>query len=132
MLVFLMILHFLKLTTLSCFVLSALLSFLYLMLFLIACSLLWFHLVITILLSLMIRAPLKMLLLNTLSPLSVFPNVANGCAAKLYFPWIPQVIFYLPIFFSITDMLLNICCTLGRLIPDSALIFPNYEMILFI
>ena len=85
MLVFLMILHFLKLTTLSCFVLSALLSFLYLMLFLIACSLLWFHLVITISLSLMIRAPLKMLLLNTLSPLSVFPNVSKWVCREALF-----------------------------------------------
>ena len=54
MLVFLMMLHFQTLTKLFCFVLNVLLIYLCLMLFLIACSLLWFHLVITILLSLVI------------------------------------------------------------------------------
>ena len=90
------------------------------------------NLAITILLSLVIWALPKMLLLNTQSLLSLFPNVANGCAVKLYLPSLPQITFCLPISFSIIDMLLSICCMLGRLMHNNALIFPYYGMTLFI
>ena len=133
MLVFLMVLHFQTLTKLYCFVLSVLLSYLYLICCFLSlvhffsfillypfCSLLWYELF-----------P-KLLLLNTQSLLSLFPKVANGCPVKLYLPWLPQVTFCFPISFSIIGMLLSICCMLGRQMHNNALIFPNYGMILSI
>ena len=71
-------------------------------------------------------------LISTLSPLSLFPNAANGCAARLCFLWLLQVISCLPIFFSITDMLLNICFTSDKLMHNSAHNFLNYGITLFI